>query len=143
MKKRESLGTGLTGRLARLVVLMLVDAMASLFVVVLFRDGYWQLGVMVAIITLLLNIVFLREDAYPLRWISPGLSFMLLLSIYPIVFTVYMAFTNYGTGHLLPKVQAIDVLEQRQFLPEEGVTYEYAVFRSSCRKRFSYGARES
>jgi ABC-type sugar transport system permease subunit len=130
MKKRESLGTGLASRLTRLVVLMLVDAMASLFVMVLIRDGYWQLAVIVIVITLLLNIVFLREDAYPLRWISPGLSFMLLLSVYPIVFTIYMSFTNYGTGHLLPKVQAIEVMAQRQFLPEEGVTYEYTVFKS-------------
>ena len=129
-KKRGFSGTGLGGGLARLVVLMLVDAMASLFVLVLFRDGYWQLGVMVTIITLLLNVVFLREDAYPLRWMSPGLAFMLLLSVYPIVFTVYMAFTNYGTGHLLPKVQAVEILEQRQFLPEEGDTYEYTVFKS-------------
>jgi ABC-type sugar transport system permease subunit len=112
------------------VVLILFNAMATLFAYVLLADGYWQLAVMVGVITLVLDVIFLREDAYPLRWMAPGLAFMLLLSVYPILFTVYTAFTNYGTGHLLPKVQAIEVLEQRQFLPEEGVTYQYTVFKS-------------
>lgn len=115
----------------RLVILMLVDAMASLFVYVLLGDGYWQLAVMIGVITVGLNIVFLRKDAYPLRWMSPGLSLMLLLSLYPILFMVYIAFTNFGTGHLLPKVQAIQVLEQRQYLPEKGNTYQYTLFQSA------------
>lgn len=113
----------------RLLALMFVDAMASLFVYVLLGDGYWQLAVMLGIITVALNIIFLRRDAHPLRWLSPGLSIMLLLSIYPILFTIYIAFTNFGTGHLLPKVQVIEVLEQRQYLPEAGSIYSYTVFR--------------
>ncbi|MCC7207492.1 MAG: ABC transporter permease subunit [Anaerolineae bacterium] len=116
---------------ARLVALMAADAMASLFVYVLLSDGYWQLAAMLGVITLGLNVVFLRRDAYPLRWLSPGLSLMLLLSVYPILFMVYIAFTNYGTGHLLPKVQAIHVLENRQYLPDTGQTYQYTAFRSA------------
>lgn len=114
----------------RLLGLMVLDAMASVFVGTLFGDGYWQLGVMLALITLGINYVFLREDAYPVRWMAPGLAFMILLSIYPIIFTIYISFTNYGTGHLLQKEQAIQVLTQRQFLPETGTTYDYTVFKS-------------
>ena len=114
----------------RLLGLMVLDAMASVFVVTLFGDGYWQLGAMLALITAGINYVFLKEDAYPLRWMAPGLAFMLLLSIYPIIFTIYISFTNYGTGHLLQKEQVIQVLTQRQFLPESGTTYRYTVFRS-------------
>ncbi|MCP5098132.1 MAG: ABC transporter permease subunit, partial [Chloroflexi bacterium] len=44
-------------------------------------------------------------------------------------FTIYIAFTNYGTGNLLPKTQAVEVLEQRQFLPEEGITYDFLLFQ--------------
>ncbi len=110
--------------------LMALDAAASVFVTLLFGDGYWQLAAMVVIITVGINYIFLKADAFPLRWISPGLAFMMLLSIYPIIFTVYIAFTNYGTGHLLQKPQVIQVLEQRRFLPEHGMTYQYTVFAS-------------
>ncbi len=115
----------------RLLVLMILDAEASFFIITLLSDGFWQLGVLLGLITLGLNYIFLKEDAYPLRWISPGLSFLILLSLYPIVFTVYIAFTNFGTGHLLPKKEAVAVLTQRQFSPETGgITYNYTVFQS-------------
>ncbi len=116
----------------RLLLLMVLDALASVFVLTLFGDGYWQLAVLLTLITIGLNYVFLKEEAFPLRWIAPGLAFLLLLSLYPIIFTVYIAFTNFGTGHLLPKEQAIQVLAQRQFTPESGGrTYTYTVFQSA------------
>jgi ABC-type sugar transport system permease subunit len=114
----------------RLMGLMILDALVSVWVSLLFGDGYWPLAAMVIIITVGINYVVLKADAFPLRWISPGLAFMLLLSVYPIIYTVYISFTNFGTGHLLPKKQTIEVLEQRQFLPESGATYKYTIFRA-------------
>ncbi|HEX6384721.1 MAG TPA: ABC transporter permease subunit, partial [Anaerolineae bacterium] len=116
----------------KLLSLMIFDAMALVFIYLLFSDGYWQLATMFVVITVGVNVVFLREDAYPLRWMAPGLAFMLLISVYPIIFTIYIAFTNFGTGHLLPKVQAIEILEQRTYLPEAGITYNYTVFQSEA-----------
>lgn len=114
----------------RLLGLMALDALVSVWVWLLFGDGYWQLAAMVILITAGINYVVLKADAFPLRWISPGLAFMLLLSVYPIIYTIYISFTNFGTGHLLPKPQAIQVLEQRQFLPDTGKTYQYTLFRA-------------
>lgn len=131
--KQKSIGsqTSSLGSIAlRLLGLMIFDALALLFVYSLLADGYWQLGGAIAFITIGVNVIFLKEDFYPLRWMSPGLVFLILISVYPILFTVYIAFTNFGTGHLLPKVQAIEILEQRRYLPEEGITYQYTAFRS-------------
>ena len=75
---------------------------------------------MIALITIFLNVVFLREGMYPLRWMAIGLSLMTLLTVYPILYTVWIAFTNYGDGHLLTKQQSIETLEQRVYLPETG-----------------------
>ncbi|MCP5097385.1 MAG: hypothetical protein GY943_17710, partial [Chloroflexi bacterium] len=115
----------LGGNLLRLFGLMVFDAFSLFFIYLLLSDGYWQLAAVLGVVVLMVNYVFLREDAYPLRWMSPGLAFMILISAYPIIFTIYIAFTNYGTGNLLPKTQAVEVLEQRQFLPEEGITYDF------------------
>ncbi|MEZ4519729.1 MAG: ABC transporter permease subunit [Chloroflexota bacterium] len=89
-----------------------------------------SLAGIVGFITLMLNYIFLRPNAYPMRWMSPGLVFLVLISIYPILFTVYIAFTNYGTGHLLPKPQSIEVLEKRTFLPESGNLLNYYAYRN-------------
>jgi len=115
----------------RLIGLMILDAFASLLIAQLYGDGYWQFASALTFITICINIIFLREKAYPLRWMSPGLALMLLISVYPILFTIYIAFTNFGTGHLLPKVQTIEVLESRQFLPEEGITLNYTAFKTT------------
>jgi ABC-type sugar transport system permease subunit len=59
-----------------------------------------------------------------------GLVFMALFTIYPIIFTVWVSFTNYGEGHLVTKEQAIDQFLGRTYLPESGRAYSWTAFRS-------------
>ena len=127
-KPERSATTG--GTLLRLLGLVIFTAFSLFFIYLLLSDGYWPLAIVIGIITILVNYIFLSPNAYPMRWMSPGLAFMLLISVYPIAFTIFISFTNYGTGHLLPKVQAIEVLESRTFIPEEGGTLNYTVFRN-------------
>lgn len=114
----------------RLLALALIDAIAVWLVGRMYADGVWQLATVLVVITVLINAIFLREELYPLRWMSPGIALMILMVIYPIIFTVYIAFTNFSTGHLLTKQQAIEVLAQNRFLPENAVSYEWVAFRS-------------
>jgi ABC-type sugar transport system permease subunit len=67
---------------------------------------------------------------YPLRWMAIGLSLMALLSVYPILYTVWIAFTNYGDGHLLTKQQSIETLERQTYLPESGVSFSWTAFQT-------------
>lgn len=117
--------------LLRLLGLMFFDAGAMWMILRMWGDGYWQFAVIILVITVILNYIWLRPEAYPLRWMSPGLAFMILISVYPIIYTVYISFTNYGTGHLLPKVQTIEVLEQRKYLPESGLEYNFTLYKNA------------
>ncbi len=114
----------------RLIALAVVDAFALWLLYLLLRDGVWPLAVVLIVVTLLVNIVNLTDRLYPLRWMSPALAVIILMVLYPLLFTVYTAFTNYSDGHLLTKAQAIRRLAQEQFLPEGGITYKWAAFRS-------------
>jgi ABC-type sugar transport system permease subunit len=107
-----------------------VDASAIYLLYNMFRDGVWQLGMVIAIITVLLNAVFLSEELYPLRWVSPGLALMILVVLYPILSTVYISFTNYGDGHLLTKPVTIRLIEQETYLPEEGIVFDWTAYVS-------------
>jgi len=127
--KRER-PTTVGGTALRLLGLAIFDAFGLFFIYLLLSDGYWPLASIIGVITLVINYIFLAPGAYPMRWMSPGLAFMLLISVYPIFYTVYISFTNFGAANLLPKVQAIEVLEQRTFLPETGKTLEYTVFKN-------------
>jgi ABC-type sugar transport system permease subunit len=114
----------------RLLGLAVVDAFAVWLLYLLIRDAVWPLAVAVAAATLVVNVVNLNERLFPLRWMSPALAIIILMVLYPIIFTVYTAFTNYSDGHLLTKAQTIRRIGQDTFLPEGGLTYQWAGYRS-------------
>ncbi|MCB0079227.1 MAG: hypothetical protein KDD73_17645, partial [Anaerolineales bacterium] len=116
--------------LFRLGALALIDAITIYLVYNFFNDGVYQLAIVLALITFLINLVFLREDLYPVRWVSPGLALMILIVVYPILFTVYISFTNYGDGHLLTKPVVIEQIESRTYLPEDAKVYDWTAYVS-------------
>lgn len=113
-----------------MVGLALLDAIALWMVYSLLGNGATAAGIIALVVTGLVNWVFLSDKLYPIRWLTPGLLLMLLLVIYPLVFTVYVAFTNYSDGHLLSKQQVIEQLQRRYFQPPDAISYQMTVYRS-------------
>lgn len=115
--------------LGRLAALAVIDAVALLFVYSLFAGDLLIGGVALLVITLAINVVFLVDRLYPLRWISPGVLLLVLMVIYPLFYTAYTAFTNYGSGHLLSKGQVIERLES-QYVAPEAASLAWRAYRS-------------
>ena len=67
-----------------------------------------------------------------LRFIFPGLFFLLLMVVFPIGFTIYVSFTNYGTGHILPKEMVIKQYTDRLMLDEGHPTYKAQIFKNTA-----------
>jgi ABC-type sugar transport system permease subunit len=116
--------------LTRLILIALFDVGAFFFIRNALSQGFDQLVITISVITVMLNLIFLIPQAYPFRWMAIGLSFLILFVIYPMIFTIYVAFTNYGDGHLLTKEQAIPLIERTVYLPEAGKSYSWTAFRS-------------
>ncbi len=108
--------------------LAIIDAITLYVVQGMLRDGVWQLALVIAAATLMLNFVFLREDTYPLRWMAASLFLLIIIVIYPILSTLYVSLTNYGDGHLLTKPVALRLLQQERFLAENAKLYNYTAF---------------
>ncbi|MDW8326544.1 MAG: ABC transporter permease subunit [Anaerolineales bacterium] len=117
--------------LMRVILILVFDAGAVWFIYNAYLRGFTQLVIILSIITVMLNLIFLLPRAYPFRWLAIGLSLLILFVIYPIFFTLYIAFTNYGDGHLLTKEQAIPIIQQITYLPETGKAYSWTAYRSS------------
>jgi len=128
-------GTSLLGtifpRILRFLLLIVADVAAFWLCTKLVPLGYYTLLAAVVVITIFANVVIIRKEAYPLRWMLIGLIFMALFTIYPILFTIWVAFTNYGEGHLITKQQAIDQILDQTYLPAEGKAYTWTAFRSA------------
>jgi ABC-type sugar transport system permease subunit len=115
----------------RLVALAAIDAFTIWFVSKLASDEEWILAGFLAVVTLGINAVFLIDGLYPYRWFAPGLTLLILMLIYPTVYTIYVAFTNYRDGNLLTRSQAEEVLQKPVYLPPDTVTYSWTAFRST------------
>ena len=117
-------------KITRFLLIALLDAVAIWFILNAISRGFGQLAITLSVVIVMLNAIFLIPQAYPFRWMAIGLSFLILFVVYPIVFTVYVAFTNYGDGHLLTKEQAIPLIERATYLPESGRSFSWTAFKS-------------
>jgi arabinogalactan oligomer / maltooligosaccharide transport system permease protein len=130
-KNLDSPPASVLPRIIGFAILIFVDAFVIWFLSRLIPLGYYPLAAAITVIAIFVNIVALRKEAYPLRWMVVGLVLMTLFTIYPIVFTVWVAFTNYGEGHLITKEQAVDQILNVTYLPEAGRSYAWTAFKSS------------
>ena len=111
------------GILGRLVALAVIDAFALLLAYALVGGGLLLGAVVLLAITALINVAFLMDRLYPLRWISPGLLLLVLMVVYPLLYTTYIAFTNYGQGHILSKEQVIERFERQTYSDAAALTW--------------------
>jgi ABC-type sugar transport system permease subunit len=114
----------------RLIFIGVFDLMAGWFAFNANSAGFTQLVVIVGVIAVMFNLIFLLPRAYPFRWMAIGLAFLIMFTIYPMVFTIYVAFTNYGDGHLLTQEQVVPLIERTTYLPEKGNSYSWTAFKS-------------
>jgi|GEM_PF-3205011 len=117
-------------RMAGWVVVALIDVAVIWFVSRLLPLGYFPLAAVVAAVAVGVNVILLSKRAYPLRWMVAGLVLLVMFTLYPIVFSVWVAFTNYGEGHLITKQQAIAQILKVSYLPETGRAYAWTAFQS-------------
>ncbi len=90
----------------------------------LVRDGSVAFAAAFFITAFMLVFVFMRKTTVPLRWIAPGLVFLILFQLYPIFFTFTTAFTNYSTGRNVTKPIAIEAIEDLTYVPEGAADLE-------------------
>jgi arabinogalactan oligomer/maltooligosaccharide transport system permease protein len=122
--------TGILSLLLRILALALIDGITIWLVYQMVFDGYVPLAATLALVTIWVNVVFLSGRFYPLRYVAPGLSLMVIMVLYPILFTFYVSFTNYGTGHLVTKEVAIEVIESQTFLPADATVYRWTAYKN-------------
>lgn len=114
----------------RILALVLIDAITIWLVYQMLFDGYWPLAAVLGTVTIWVNIVFLSGRFYPLRYVAPGLALLVIMVLYPIIFTFYVSFTNYGTGHLVTKQLAIEQIESQTYLPPDATIYQWTAYKN-------------
>src|SRR5699024_9454854 len=58
----------------------------------------------------IVNWIYLRRGSLPAKYLVPGTVFLVVFQLFVIVYSGYVAFTNYGDGHVGTKDDAIAVI---------------------------------
>lgn len=114
------------------LLLALVDVFGVVLAVSIGGDGNWFFAIAILLTILMINAIMLVPGLRQMKWISPALALMLILSLYPMLYTLYVAFTNFSDGHRTTKVEAVELLSDRRYLPEGGTTYRWFVFQNEA-----------
>jgi ABC-type sugar transport system permease subunit len=101
---------GMKMLLLKLVLLGILDAVAVYAVLVLASFGQWIVAVVVVAVAALVNWIYFSRRRLPAKYLTPGIIFLVLFQVFVLVYTGYIAFTNYGTGHNGSKEQAVSSL---------------------------------
>lgn len=117
-------------RLLAIALVIALDVVTAIWAWSTFSLGLWLVGSVVVILLIGINIAVFVVRAVALRWLLPTLAFMLAFALAPIVYTGYIALTNYSGVHLLTQQQAVEALERQTFVPEGQTPYDWAAYES-------------
>src|SRR4051794_19206854 len=119
--------SGMPGLVLKITFLAAVNALALWAATVLLDRGDWFAVVTVVATTIGLDVAYLvaRRATVPLKFLLPGMVFLLGFQLAPVLYTISVAFTNYSTGHIASKGDAIKGIEGNSLeQSESGDTYQ-------------------
>ena len=90
--------------------LAVLNAVGVYAVLALLANEAWPVALMVGVGTLLLDWIYFSRRAVPAKYLAPGVVVLVVFQLFTLAFTVYIAFTNFGDGHLGTKDDAISAL---------------------------------
>ncbi|WP_174545833.1 ABC transporter permease subunit [Nocardiopsis dassonvillei] len=101
----------LAGQLVKIALLGLFTALGVWAVLPLYVAGnWWGIGLIVAVVGLVYW-VYLSKRAVPVKYLVPGVLFLLTFQILPVLYTMSTSVTNLSDGHRGDKEQAIASIE--------------------------------
>jgi arabinogalactan oligomer / maltooligosaccharide transport system permease protein len=113
-----SVFSGTVGLVLKLLFLAVVNAIALWAVVILAREEKWVALAVLVLATAFLDAVYLiPRRAIPLKFLLPGTIFLIAFQVIPIFYNANVAFSNWSTGHLLTKSEAIESIERNSLQP--------------------------
>lgn len=114
----------------RTVAVALYDAFIIPSLISFARNGSWAVVLLLGVATLMVNWAYLSPRTQASRWLTPGIVMMLIFVLYPVLYTAYVSFTNFQTGNLLTKDQAIERLERVDIKGETGGSVPIVIYRN-------------
>lgn len=113
--------SGSVGYAIKIGLLCVSNAMAAWAVYELISHHRWPAVAVLIAATAFIDFIYLvpRRWAIPAKFLVPGTIFLIAFQLIPIAYTINVAFSNYSTGHILTKNEAIDGIQINSLIPSD------------------------
>jgi arabinogalactan oligomer/maltooligosaccharide transport system permease protein len=127
-----SVFSGTVGLVLKIVFLSIVNGLAVWAAIVLLDHEKWKAVAVLIVATLAIDALYtFGRRTLPLKFLIPGTVFLLAFQVIPVAYTVNVAFTNYSTGHILSKSEAIAQIKDNALTESAGgASYSMAPLRA-------------
>lgn len=112
----------------RYVILGIFNAGSIYLIPLIITFESWFLLTVLIFIAFLVNFTYLTDRYNALKWITPGVIFMFSFVVFPAGYNTYVSFTNWSTGHILTKTQALNLLEAKTYTPDDQRGIEFDIY---------------
>jgi arabinogalactan oligomer / maltooligosaccharide transport system permease protein len=121
----DRLGAGsVAGLLLKLLFLGVVNGLTLYAILTLLPLREWTPLAVVIVATIAIDVVYLSRRQIALKFLLPGTIALLVFQVYPVLYTAYIGFTNYGTGNVLDQEQAVGrIISDSITVPEDAIRY--------------------
>ena len=114
--------TTTTGMLVKIALLGLVLAIAIFGAFPLIEQQQWLGLALLIAVTAVIFWVYLSPRRIPAKYLIPGTLFLLAFQVFPVLYTMSTAFTNFGDAHRGSKEDAIQAIEGASITKVPGST---------------------
>jgi hypothetical protein len=114
--------TTTTGMIVKIALLGLVLAIAIFGAFPLIEQQQWLALALLVLVTAVIFWVYLSPRRIPAKYLIPGTLFLLAFQVFPVLYTMSTAFTNFGDAHRGSKEDAIQAIEGASIQKVEGST---------------------
>ncbi len=101
------------GLILKLLLLGAINMLAVWSIPSMWAQRWWPGLIAVIVSTALLDIVYFTPRAVPFKYLLPGTILAVLFAVVPVIYNAYIAFTNFGTGNVLTREQAVELISAR------------------------------
>ncbi|MFE1663967.1 ABC transporter permease subunit [Microbacterium sp. P02] len=96
------------GFLVKLVLMAGINALGVMTILAAWNEQAWLIVGASVVLVVIADVVYFSKRAIALKYLYPGLVFLFVFQIFIFGYTAYIAFTNYGTGHVGTQEQAVN-----------------------------------
>lgn len=116
------------GFVVKLVLMALINAVGIAVAWAAWDVGSWGVLIGIVLLTAFADWIYFSRRRLPGKYLFPGLAFLLVFQLFTMLYTVYVATTNYGTGHNSTQAQAVDaLLIQSERAVDDAPTYPLTI----------------